>query len=84
MNLDDDWCFFPKLFQLVKLTLAGREDVHDSADVIHQNPAGFSNPFPTARFGITGLEGVFFNAVGNRFQLPLAGSGADDEVVDMR
>jgi hypothetical protein len=52
------------LFQLIKLALAGREDVHYGADV-HQNPARFGGPFTAARFGIIGIERMFFDAIGN-------------------
>jgi hypothetical protein len=50
---------------LIKLALAGREDVHYGADIVHQNPARFGCPFTAARFGIIGIERMFFDAIGN-------------------
>ena len=84
LNLDDNRRFFPELFQLIKFALADREDVHHGADVVHQNPAGLRCSFTAARLGVTGLESVFFDAVGNGLQLSFAGAGAYDEIVHMR
>ena len=81
LNLNDNRRFFPKLFQLIKLALAGREDVHDCADIVHQNPPGLSRSFTAARFGVAGLERMFFDAVGNSLQLPFAGASAHDEII---
>lgn len=84
LDLNNDGRFFPELFQLVKLALAGRENVHDDARVIHQHPAGLGCSFAAARLGVAGLQRVLFDPVGNGLELPFAGSRAHDEVVDVR
>jgi hypothetical protein len=67
LNLNDDRRFFPDLFQLIELALAGRENMHHGSGVIEQHPAGFGRPFAAACLEITGLERVFFDTVGNGF-----------------
>jgi hypothetical protein len=84
LNLDDKRRFFPQLLQLIELALTGREDVHYCVNIVDENPAGFGCTFTAARFGVAGLERVFFDAVGNGFQLPFTGAGADDEVINVR
>jgi hypothetical protein len=81
LNLDDDRCFFPELFQLIELALAGSEDVHHDARIVHQHPAGFGGAFAAARFDVDGLECMFFDTVGDGLELPFAGGRADDKVV---
>jgi hypothetical protein len=81
LNLNDDWRFFPELFQLIEFALAGREDVHHGSDVIQQHPAGFGCTVAAARLDIASHERVFFDTVGDGLQLPFAGAGAYDEVV---
>lgn len=57
--------------------------MHHNAGIVHQHPAGFGGSFATTWFGITGFERIFFDTIGNRFQLPFARGSADDEVIYM-
>ncbi len=84
MNLNYNGCFFPQLLELIKLALAERKNMYHCTVVVHQNPARFGGPFAAARLGIAGLKRIFFDTVGNRFQLSFTGAGTDDEIVNVR
>jgi len=57
--------------------------MNDHIAVIDKNPTRFDNAFAPTRLEIILLRGVFFDPVGDGFQLPLAGAGAHDEVIDV-
>ena len=58
--------------------------MYHHAGIIHEHPTGFGGSFTAAWLGVGGFEGMFFDAVGDGFQLPLAGGGAHDKVVYIR
>ena len=64
--------------------MAGGKNVHDNIDVVHENPARLGLTLDAARsIVVSGLQSLG-NAVDDGLELPVTGTGANDEVINVR
>jgi hypothetical protein len=79
-NSDFSASVFPELLQLVIVPCSGPENVDNDSTVIEEDPAGVAGAFFVEREDIFAFE-AFGYRINQRFYLPCAFAGTNDEVV---
>lgn len=71
----------PQTFQIVVAAFVGQEQMNDDVAVVHQHPAALPRALDREGEACVAFLHTFADVIHQRFELPVAGTGADDEKV---